>query len=219
MKTKYIFLICDLLLLTVAICVKTAADDKIDDREDVTEFQKLFNQKRIYQLDAVKNIMQLKEEKQEKVLNTITDKLFEVLTKNRVMLESSEFVPGLEMPKDEKIKDSLALVIENVCLANDLLLRFPDYIHARLDKKNDWKIVYKWSISFVSETNLIVDSSSKQLFHLASQEIGLVPKDENYVNPYRQEKKKHKRYEDPPEPKKKKRKKLQKGPRMSQDEL
>ena len=51
------------------------------------------------------------------------------------------------------------------------------------------------------------------------QELGLIEKQPNYINPYRKEKKPVKKFDDPPAKKKKEKKKLQRGPRMSGGEL
>jgi len=204
-----------LVIINSVAVMGNAKDSRVDAK---TVFQKLFLQKRIHQLEAVKNIMQLNEEKQKTILSTILEKIFQVLTKNKVALESSEFVPGSGVPEKEDVKNSVALVIENVCLVSDLLLRLPDALHQRLNKNKEWTIVYKWSITFVRETHLL-DPNTEKMLDLASQEIGLVPKDKNYVNPYKQDKKKQKRFEELPQPKKKEKKKIKKGPRMSHAEL
>lgn len=112
----------------------------------------------------------------------------------------------------------MAMTLENVCLASDLLLRMPDDVHALLNKHKDWQIVYKWSIGFAQETKLL-DESTVKLLHLASQEVGLTEKEEDYHNPYKVVRKPQKRFDDPPVPKKKEKKKLKKGPRMYKGEL
>ena len=81
---------------------------------EVTNFQKLFMQKRIEQLAAVKNILKLDESKRKVLLDQITIKLFQeafsklfrifylsfylqVLSTGRVDLESSGYVAGLSL--------------------------------------------------------------------------------------------------------------------------
>ena len=49
-----------------------------DDADEVAKFQKLFMQKRIEQLSAVKNILKLDESKRKVLLDQITSKLFQV---------------------------------------------------------------------------------------------------------------------------------------------
>ena len=49
-----------------------------DDADEVGKFQKLFMQKRIEQLSAVKNILKLDESKRKVLLDQIMSKLFQV---------------------------------------------------------------------------------------------------------------------------------------------
>ena len=50
----------------------------VGDQTEVSNFQKLFMQKRIEQLTAVKNVLQLDESKRKILLDQITAKLFQV---------------------------------------------------------------------------------------------------------------------------------------------
>ena len=110
------------------------------------------------------------------------------------------------------------MVLENTCLASDLLLRLPEEMARRVESNANWGTVFKWAIGFSSETGYLDDSSQK-LLSLASQELGLVERDPAYVNPYRTVKKQHKRFVEPPQPKKRERKKFKRGPKMSHSEL
>ena len=114
--------------------------------------------------------------------------------------------------------DNARLGLENTCLACDLLMRLPDETADRLKANSAWDSIFKWAINFAVETGLL-DESSQMLLNLASQELGLIEKQPNYINPYRKEKKPVKKFEDPPEKKKKEKKKLARGPRMSGGEL
>ena len=133
-------------------------------------------------------------------------------------LESSGYVAGLSTITPGPVMEKVSLVLENTCLASDLLLRLPEEMARRVESNSSWGTVFKWAIGFSSETGYLDDSSQK-LLSLASQELGLVDRDPAYVNPYRQEKKQHKRFEEPPPPKKKERKKIKRGPKMSHTEL
>merc|ERR1711872_714995 len=93
---------------------------------EVTNFQKLFMQKRIEQLAAVKNILKLDESKRKVLLDQITTKLFQVLSSGRVDLENLGFVAGLTPFSPGSTMEKVSLVLENTCLASDLLMRLPD---------------------------------------------------------------------------------------------
>jgi len=206
------------MLRTLAILPFCFINLAVGQTAEVANFQKLFMQKRIEQLAAVKNILKLDESKRKVFLDQITTKLFQVLSTGRVDLESSGYVAGLSSITPGPVMEKVSLVLENTCLASDLLLRLPEEMTRRVEGNSNWGTAFKWAIGFSSETGFLDDSSQK-LLSLASQELGLVEKDPAYVNPYRQEKKQHKRFEDPPIPKKKERKKIKRGPKMSRNEL
>ena len=94
---------------------------------------------------------------------------------------STAFSPG---PTLEKV----SLVLENTCLASDLLMRLPDETADRLKSNSAWDSIFKWAIGFSLDTGYL-DESSQLLLNLASQELGLIERQPNYVNPYRKEKK------------------------------
>lgn len=203
------------LLLSISVLINVCASEKV---EDLGTFKKMFMQKRIEQLSAVKNILKLDETKRKVLLDQITTKLFQVLSSGRVDLENLGFVAGGTPFSSGPTMEKVALVLENTCLASDLLMRLPDETSDRLKANNAWDSVFKWAINFSSETGFL-DESSQMLLNLASQELGLIEKQPNYINPYRKEKKPVKKFEDPPAKKKKEKKKLQRGPRMSGGEL
>jgi len=176
-------------------------------------FQKLFMAKRVEQLAAVKNVLKLEDDKMKIFLDQITLKLFQVLA-------SSHADKNLKFQMDEsgKISEKASLILENVCLASDLLLRLPDQMSKLLKETKERQEVFKWAVTSSIESNLL-DESSLKLLNLASQEMGFVEKDPNYINPYKIPKKPAKRFEEPPPPKKKERKSLKKGPRMTRDEF
>lgn len=200
------------LLLATLILLKVNCQDKDVDHE-VATFQKLFMAKRIEQLSAVKNILKLEDQKRRILLDQITAKLFQVLSSGK-----SDPELGAKIASETAVPEQASLILENTCLASDLLLRLPDQMHRMIKKVEDRVSVFKWAVDFSLETGLL-DESSIKLLSLASQELGLVERDPNYVNPYRVEKKPAKRFEEPPPPKKKERKKIKKGPRMSGGEL
>ena len=142
-----------------------------------------------------------------------------MLASNHADLDSSGYSPTVTDMESTVFKNRVSLVLENVCLACDLLLRLPDEMHARLKAANDWASVFKWGIGFSSRSGFLEETSLK-LVSLCSQELGLVDRDPAYVNPYRAVKAPVKKFEDPPPPAaKKERLKIKKGPRLSNSEL
>ncbi len=91
-------------------------------------------------------------------------------------------------------------------------------MHKRFGANKDLDLILKWSVGFVKEMSLL-DDSTHRLLGLCSQEIGVIPKDPEFHNPYKIVKPAQKRFEDPPPPTKKPRLKLKRVPKMSKTEL
>ena len=143
----------------------------------------------------------------------------QVLSASQADLDSSGYSASVTDMHSTVFKNRVSLVLENVCLACDLLLRLPDKMHSRLKAANNWAAVFKWGIGFSSRSGFLEETSVK-LLSLCSQELGLVDRDPAYVNPYRAVKAPVKKFEDPPPPAaKKERLKIKKGPILSNSEL
>ena len=190
---------------------------------EIEEFQKLFRQKRFHQLSAVKQLLNMSPENQIKLLDSMLSKMKSVLSESKTILTSVslELSEG-KLPNEQQEKTALALVLENVCLACDILLRFPNYMQKKLGLDNELDTMYKWGLGFVNETvSYIMDKPTKRLFYLAGVEMSYL-KDSKYVNPYKKvesEPKKIMFADHEPTVTKKPRKKFKKGPRLSKSEL
>ena len=216
------------LLLVFYQGTQVLGDDGPNENPEHDNFRRLFQEKRLYQLGAVKQLQNLEPEKQNKMLEAMITQMMTVLTKSRAkLLEGGYEVSGGGLPEDETLKDALALVLENTCLASDLLLRFPYYMHQKLRDLPELDTTYKWALGFTQEmAEPLLDSSAVKLMDLALQEMGLIEMSPDYVNPYKKndpskkgEPKKLK-FSDPPQPKKKeKKKKIARGPKLTKSEL
>ncbi len=193
--------------------------------EELVEFKKMFHQKRLHQLSAIKQLMTMTPEKQIKLLDQMLTKMASILTesKNSLISASVDMTEG-SLPSEQKDKTALALVLENTCLACDVLLRFPNYMQKKLSKDKELDLVYKWALGYINGTvSFVMDEPTKRLFYLAGQELELTAKDADYQNPYKKPKSEPKKImfaDEPEKPRAKKpKKKIQRGPRLSRSEL
>lgn len=181
---------------------------------------KLFLDKRKLHFEAMQSVSKIEVyEKRYKMLNTLFEKIFKVLSESKEKLIEKSFFVGDPFPIDENIRDIYSQVLENTAFFGDLILRQPDMTHLILKKRNDWKILATWAIGFVNETKAFQTSQSNHL-HLLSQELGIIEKDKNYVNPYKaasnQASHKDQLLQDEIKKiRKQKKKELKKGPRLS----
>ena len=136
------------LMLTLTFCENSSSSSK-----EIEEFQTLFQQKRLHQLNAVKQLLNMSPKNQINLLDTMMSKMKAVLTESKTSLTKSslELSEG-NLPSDQMDKTYLALVLENVCLASDILLRFPNYMLKKLKEDKELDTMYKWGLLFVNET-------------------------------------------------------------------
>ena len=206
----------------IAISFKVSATN-----DELEEFSKMFQHKRIHQLTAVKQLLSMNPENQLRLLDSMLTKMTSVLTESKTILAASNSnldVAEGKLPAEQKDKSALALVLENTCLASDILLRFPDYMLKKLHKNKEFDVLYKWGLGYINETvSYLMDDATKRLFYLAGQELQLgTENDPSYVNPYKKPKSEPKKImftDTPPKNEKKPKKKIKKGPRMTKSEL
>ncbi|PVD35082.1 hypothetical protein C0Q70_06363 [Pomacea canaliculata] len=175
------------------------------------------------QLSAVKSMQRFgNQEAQFKLVNVMLTQLFKNLHDARQNLTMWGFLPGDEFPQNETIRESMSKVFENTALFGDMVLRMPKAVHEFYDRNREWQLLLAWSYGFCNQSQ-VFEGSGETLLNLMGQEVNLVPKSADFVNPYEGD-------VDPKEkvpvsivPKKatkeKERKKIPRGPRMSRTEL
>lgn len=77
----------------------------------------------------------------------------------------------------------MAKIVENIAFLGDFSLYFPDIIHKILRKNPDSLLLIDWAYRF-SQDLALYDENTMKMLHLAGQELELIPKEENFVNPY-----------------------------------
>ena len=228
MAGKQIYILVAIFYLILVTNKSTANDGKsdediVDDTETAT-FRKLFIQKRIIQLGAIKQLKGYGKEKQAKMLEAMMKKMLEILSSNKITLEASGISQAVGLPADTKVKNALALVLENTCLASEVLLNFPNFMHMFLKQNRDFDSMFRWGLSFTHGliSSSLIDEHTSKLYNLALMELGVLPKEDGYHNPYVVDEEKpiiKLGFADPPKPKIKVKKKLARGPRLSKSEL
>lgn len=177
----------------------------------------LFKRQRAEQLEAIKNFQKISGyEKQYEMIKIMSNKIFSVIQESRTVLEASYYIPGVsKFPLDDDMKIALSSILENVALFSELVLRFPDMSSSLLRVNNTWDMLLQWGIAFSYQVKYLLDNSTITLLKLTSQELNHIPRDPNYLNPYRKVNKNTFNATEPPKAIKKK-KVMKKGPRMSE---
>ena len=137
---------------------------------------------------AVQTILKMSEnyDKQYSMVKMLLNKLFKVLGEAQINVMQLGFAPGDPFPTEEKVRDAVSMIAENTAFFGDIVLRLPDIAHDILRRSQEWNIILKWSVGFCNDTE-IYEARDKKLLHLMAQEVHIIPKDENYTNPYKME--------------------------------
>jgi len=205
---------------------KAAKNSKIS-KKDLYKYG--FKLKRSEQIEAVKRIVKIEDySKRYSMVKIVLEQIFKVLLNAKIKVIEFGYIPGEEFPESQAELDELGHVFENVALFGDLLLRCPDITHKLYDPIQQWQVAMNWGIVFSNET-AIFDGANATLLDLVAQELDIIPRDENYINPYKEAtiKAEQKRLREKEESKKrkenekkhKKKTKKRKGPRLGGGEL
>uniref|UniRef100_A0A1B6KIA2 Coiled-coil domain-containing protein 134 n=2 Tax=Graphocephala atropunctata TaxID=36148 RepID=A0A1B6KIA2_9HEMI len=204
------------LFVCVFLILIVKSDEPVSEQNEKL-FKQLFKLRRVEQLEAVKKIKQLPDEKQNKMVQTVTKTIFDVILKSRVILESSGFTPGVsDFPETEAVRDALSLILENTALMGEMVLRLPERVEPVLRSTAEWPVLLAWSLVFANQTQLL-DTSTTTLIYLVGQELNLTNRDPDYINPYKyaKEKVKVKTVGEKEKIKKKKKTETPRGPRIT----
>lgn len=153
-------------------------------------------------------------EKRYRLIEMALQKILEGLHESRANLLAAELSPDFtEFPQEVQLADALAFVLENTCLAGDLILRFPDVSYRILGGNKGWYPLINWSSNFTRHVDSIVDDLSMKMLNLLRQELNEDERTEDYFNPYLEAN--QPRPEPPKMHFKKARKRIRRGPSLS----
>lgn len=181
-----------------------------------------FKIKRKEHSDAVKTLLNFdKYEQKHKLMVQMFEKMFDVIHKSREFLEKNpEYEIGNPLPMNNtEIVVNILQIIDNCALFANLVLKLPDISQRLIQKQIAWNETYSWCFNFTNKSNLIDDISTR-LYNLAAQQLNIIPRESDFINPYEKSFKKAKQNSTVnPNKSKKIPSKMKKGPRMSKAEL
>lgn len=187
--------------------------------QQVKIFQSLFQQKRAEHKAAVETVLNFKDYiKQQKMVNIIAEKAFEVLEQNQVVLREAGYIPGMDFPEEEKVRDAFSQTLENTAFMGEVLLHLPDITHDLLRDHKPWQLLFTWGVFFATQSKFL-DKNTASFIYLVSQELGIAEKDPHYTNPYskqtRHKVRRNAAAASSASTKEKKKKSFKKGPQLS----
>ncbi|CAL1539092.1 unnamed protein product [Lymnaea stagnalis] len=188
------------------------------------QYKRYFVLHRSKQLDAVRSITMLENNQQRhQLVNIMLKQLFLVLSEAKQNLTNAGYLPGDPFPVDETVKESMSKVLENTAMFGDLVLFMPDIVHSMYDKEKEWQVLLAWCYGFSTQSG-VFEGNFEQILKIMAQEVNIIPKEKNFINPFKsitklQSMVENLKKQDPKEKTKKPKKKIERGPKLRKTEL
>ncbi|KAL7069787.1 hypothetical protein ACQ4LE_011041 [Meloidogyne hapla] len=157
---------------------------------NVDSFQKeyplLLKIKKREQDAALKTILTKNKDEKQLMLRQLFTRIYETIKESKqLLLKYNENIDDFKLfSSTEESREHFARIIENTIFLAGLTLYFPKFALYYVNKDVDFHQIYQWSNNFCSNLTFL-DNETKELLNLAAQEIELIPKSEDFVNPYK----------------------------------
>ncbi|CAK5074713.1 unnamed protein product [Meloidogyne enterolobii] len=132
------------------------------------------------------------------MLRQLFVRIFETIKESKQLLFKYHENEGdfTKLATDKESREHFARIIENTIFLAGLTLYFPKYALYYVNKDVNFHQIYSWSNNFCANLTFLdqeyfflnIKNSffrTKELLNLAAQEIEIIPKSENFFNPYK----------------------------------
>lgn len=110
-----------------------------------------------------------------------------VFTEGKAAIDANKVViEKHSLPTDTNLKEQTCRIVENVAFLAEFALYFPDYVAKIFESDKSFKELYDWSFKFARNLSLY-DERTNEMLDLAGQELFLLPRQDDFVNPYSKE--------------------------------
>ncbi|CAG9540266.1 unnamed protein product [Cercopithifilaria johnstoni] len=156
-----------------------------DDLFGAKMYRTLFSVKHREYLDAVKRLTAMDEKKQMKLLLELVSNIIKVMGNARNIIEKANFNPNDTFPSEEQssLRDAIGNIVENTAFYSNLILYFPTVLLDRYKKDTDWQSLFVWAYKFTTASRLHDDVAEK-LLDLVGQQLEIIPRRDDFHNPY-----------------------------------
>ncbi|EYB95480.1 hypothetical protein Y032_0159g3284 [Ancylostoma ceylanicum] len=168
--------------------VTPKSHEHVDHRKLYTE---LFKEKRRDQIGAIESIVNIEESKRRRYVEEVVKNVKEILEENRETLERIGHRATDSFPHNsETLTNALSKVLENIAFFADLSVRLP-FLENVMHRNRKLRTVVVWAYDYAKKTGLC-DRATYKVLDLMAQQHEIIPRPENFVNPYDKERtKKH----------------------------
>uniref|UniRef100_A0A915MBJ7 Uncharacterized protein n=1 Tax=Meloidogyne javanica TaxID=6303 RepID=A0A915MBJ7_MELJA len=120
------------------------------------------------------------------MLRQLFVRIFETIKESKQLLFKYNENEGdfTKLATDKESREHFSRIIENTIFLAGLTLYFPKYALYYVNKDVNFHQIYSWSNNFCSNLTFL-DLETKELLNLAAQEIEIIPRSENFFNPYK----------------------------------
>ncbi|KRX88209.1 Cyclin-dependent kinase 16 [Trichinella pseudospiralis] len=133
-------------------------------------------------LDLLAQLLQFEGRDRIGAKDAMSHSFFSTLPQDVMQLADTESiftVPGVHLSRDP---GPVSRLLENTAFISELTIYFPHIVKRFLNDTNA-KATLLWSIAFCNSTGFY-DLKTTELMYLVGQELGLIPANPDYVNPY-----------------------------------
>ncbi|VDM46729.1 unnamed protein product [Toxocara canis] len=170
---------------TVGSFSKSVKDERLDSENHAKLYRNALKLKRREQLNAVKTILAIDNAKKRKVLVLdLVSGMQKVIDEAKQLIEKANYNAGDAFPfANTQLKEAIGNVVENTAFFCEFALRLPSIIGKKY--LNDYKLrsTVDWAYKF-SEAADLYDEVAQKLLNLCGQELNVITREENFVNPY-----------------------------------
>ena len=146
--------------------------------------QQLLKKKRMDQTAAVKNLIHMGDgDKQRKTVLELISAIMKVLSSSRNSVESAKYDPkSRKFPADQQLRERVCEILENTPFFLEFALYYPNVVR-KIYSKGDITDLILWTYRFSLDFG-IYDDSTLKMINLAAQELNIIERDEEFINPY-----------------------------------
>ena len=148
--------------------------------------QSFLRKKRMEQSTALKNIAALENvQRQHSAVNDLVTNMLRVLATSKKTIENNKFDPkSRQFPaENEALRENIANLIDNIPFLCEFILYYPQILRKKYIGNTDFKNVVDWGYQFSLDFG-IYDEHTLQILNLAGQELEIIERKDDYVNPY-----------------------------------
>uniref|UniRef100_A0A7E4W9U1 Secreted RxLR effector peptide protein n=1 Tax=Panagrellus redivivus TaxID=6233 RepID=A0A7E4W9U1_PANRE len=147
-------------------------------------YQRMLKKKRLDMTAAVRSLAAVKDNAQRKsMVDELVTSMHSVIAAGKTAIETAKFdAHSQQFPIDEVLRDHVAGVLENTPFLYEFALYYPKLVK-KLYKIPNFADDIKWAYVFVHDFG-VYDEETLKMLDLAGQELLVIPRRGDFVNPY-----------------------------------